>query len=111
MKKFYLFLIFINFYWATQMTKRNNFKVNNFFSKFYHEPGTICDFGVIMGKIGIILILVEFILIKKYPKVFEMYKKYILILLYIFIFLSFMNIRILLYLLPAFYLQYNLIYY
>ena len=104
-----LFLSILNIFWATQMTKKSSHNNQSFFSKFYHEPGTICDFGVTMGKIGIIFLLIEIYLLKKNKYIFKSHKNIFIIILCLFILLSFLNFRITCFLIPTFVLQYYLI--
>ena len=94
---------------TTQMTKKSSNNNKGLFSKFYHEPGTICDFGVMMGKVAIVFLFIELFLVKKNKKIFKSYKNIFLIILGISILLSFLNLRITCYLLPAFILQYYVI--
>ena len=71
---------------------------------FYHKQGTVCPFGVLCGKIMIILGLIQIYFLKtnKYTHLVRIIN---LILLVLGIIASFMNIPLMFKLIPAFILQ------
>ena len=94
-------IIYIN----TNLSKTTNNKTNSaIYDFFYHKEGTVCPFGVLCGKIMIILGLIQIYFLKtnKYTHLVRIIN---LILLVLGIIASFMNIPLMFKLIPAFILQ------
>ena len=77
---------------------------NSLYNFFYHKEGTVCPFGVLCGKIMIILGLIQiyFLITHNYTHLVKIIN---LILLILGIIASFMNIPLMFKLIPAFILQ------
>tara|TARA_Y100000591_G_C21431189_1_gene497034 strand:- start:202 stop:576 length:375 start_codon:yes stop_codon:yes gene_type:complete len=94
-------IIYIN----TNLSKTTNNKTNSaIYDFFYHKEGTVCPFGVLCGKIMIILGLIQIYFLKtnKYTHLVRIINVILLILGFI---ASFMNIPLMFKLIPAFILQ------
>jgi len=92
-------------YITTNLSKTTNYKSNSaIYDFFYHKQGTVCPFGVLCGKIMIILGLIQIYFLKtnKYTHLVRIIN---LILLVLGIIASFMNIPLMFKLIPAFILQ------
>ena len=77
---------------------------NTLYNLFYHNEGSVCPFGVLCGKIMILLGLIQIYFLKtnKYTHLVRIIN---LILLVLGIIASFMNIPLMFKLIPAFILQ------
>jgi hypothetical protein len=96
-----LIIAFIIF-WATNLQNRSDI------GYYSHDGDSVCPFGIFMGKIGLIILIVQYYLLK-YKKEIDI-KNYMKILLINSFILSFMNSGVMIRLIPAFILQYLLIY-
>jgi hypothetical protein len=92
-------------YISTNLSKTTNNKSNSImYDFFYHEEGTVCPFGVLCGKIMILLGLIQIYFLKTNNYTY-LVKVINLILLVLGIIASFMNIPLMFKLIPAFILQ------
>jgi hypothetical protein len=89
-------------FWSTNLQNRS------LVSYFEHSGNSVCPFGILMGKIGLISLILQYYMLK-YNKNVNI-KNYMKILLVNGFILSFMNIGVMIRLIPAFILQYLLIY-
>ena len=94
----------INIYIATNLSKRSDY-INNI---FYHQEGTVCPFGVYAGQIATLFCIIQSYYI--YNDIYEKIKLLNIILLILGFICSFMNIGVLLRIIPAFILQTIIIY-
>lgn len=94
----------INIYIATNLSKKSEY-IDNI---FYHQEGTVCPFGVYAGQMMILFCFIQCYYI--YNNIYEKIKNINIILLFIGIICSFMNMSVLLRIIPAFILQIIIIY-
>ena len=61
-------------YIITNLSKQSSYNGNNkFINFFYHEPGTVCPFGILLGKFTIILTIIQIYYL--YAGEYDMVKK------------------------------------
>lgn len=89
-------------FWATNLQNRSSV------SYFEHSGDSVCPFGILMGKVGLIIIIFQYYILK-YNKNINI-KNFMKILLVNSFILSLMNSGVMIRLIPAFILQYLLIY-
>ena len=97
-------------YIVTNLSKKSNYNTNNkFINFFFHDPGTVCPFGILLGKLTIILIVIQiyYLYNNKYDINIKNINKGIVLLGIIF---GFLNIPVLVKCIPAFILQLMIIY-
>ncbi len=96
------FWIYIKTNWALQSNNnQTNDKIHNF---FYHEPGTVCPFGILCGKIMIFIGIIQtsFLYFDKYDYIRTIN---IILLILSIIIASLMNPPLSMKLIPAYILQ------
>jgi len=96
-------LSIINIYIITNCSNRTIHDNNNIINYFIHNKGEVCPFGVLCGKIMLILGLIQIIFLIKDN--YNIIKNYNIIFLILGILFSFMNYYVLLNIIPAFILQ------
>lgn len=97
-------------YSATNLSDHSiNNSDNALYNFFYHKPGTVCPFGILCGKIMLIICIIQitFLYLNNYNSI----RTINIILLSLGFLFSFMNYQVQLKVIPAFILQYLIITY
>ena len=86
-------------YWSTNLQNKN-LDTSLF---FIHEQGSVCPFGILMGKIYTFLLIIQLLLITY--KNYKFFKKIFLFISFISIILSFLNFNVLKNIIYSFFIQ------
>ncbi len=110
-KIFFMIISCILTYKFTNLSKITiNTTNNTLYNLFYHNEGSVCPFGVLCGKLFIIITIIIILLL--YNNIYSSNIKLIhFIVLIISILIAFINIFLLIKLIPVFILQFIIIYF
>lgn len=99
------FWIYIKTNWESKTNNNSNDKIYDF---FYHEPGSVCPFGVLSGKVMIFIGIVQTLFL--YFNNYNYFRTINIILLVLGILIAtIMNLPLSIKLIPAYILQYLII--